>query len=50
MIGTIAARMPKKPNRLSSFWKAPMALKPVLRPMAISATISVNPNVTANMM
>ena len=39
--------IPEKPNRLSRDLKAPIALNPVLRPIAISAIISAKPKVTA---
>ena len=45
--GTIVARMPTKPNRLSRLRKAEIADFPVFRPIATSVTISVKPNVNA---
>ena len=46
MIGIADAKTPRKPKRLSSFLNAPIALNPVLRPIAIYAIIRVNPKVT----
>ena len=43
----IAARYPTAPKRLSNALKAPIALKPVFRPIAISAIIKEKPKVTA---
>ena len=46
-MGTADARIPRNPKRESRALNAPMADRPVFLPMAISATIRENPNVTA---
>ena len=50
MMGTNEVSTPKKAHFLFSFLNAPMALSPVFRPMAISATIKAKPKVTAKIM